>query len=272
MFGLDNTKKLADAVQALTEGQAIDSQLRTNNIVTPIDDGIDDFNKGAEFGYPHQNHYIVESKLGDYLKSKFTKKSTKKSHEGVYHEPPPTDDDTDFTPRDEKAPNYWEATDAISAYAKNMGMSGGLDGATKYKELLFVKENKPAKLKEYKNQHNILISDDEILTEEEIIKWYNSEEGKGIIDNNKKLEDEQKIADEAHEKEKADADKLRLAINAYKEHIGMKHDVRYGELLAIKTKSPEKLEEFKENAGIADIPDEKILSNEEVIKWFNSPK
>ena len=57
---LDDTKKLADAIQA-TSGVCEMSQLGTNDIATPIDGGLEEFNKGSAFGFPNQNYYITEA-------------------------------------------------------------------------------------------------------------------------------------------------------------------------------------------------------------------
>ena len=54
---LDNTKKLADAIQAQTDGHEM-SQLGTNDIATPINGGLEEFNKGSAFGFPNQNYYV----------------------------------------------------------------------------------------------------------------------------------------------------------------------------------------------------------------------
>jgi len=190
MFRLDKTKKLADEVQALTEGQEVDSQLGTNNIATPTDDGIEDFNKGAEFGYPHQNHYIVESRVGDYLKDKFGKKkpagkttvihNSDGSQSGSFIPNPPEDIDE---------PNPFirpEVTKERAETANKEDMRAKLERAVtyyaidklnidmiEYGNLMHVKKYNPEKLKKVKEKKSLAyISDDEILNAREIWEKY----------------------------------------------------------------------------------------------------
>jgi len=61
MYGLYKTKEIADKIQEVSEGQELDPGLGANNMPMPTKEGLNDFNKGTEFGIPHQNHYILEA-------------------------------------------------------------------------------------------------------------------------------------------------------------------------------------------------------------------
>lgn len=73
--GFDKTKDLADKIQAQTEGEVVSNSTGTNNVNSPIDDGIEMYNKGVDFT-TYGNHHVFNESIFN-----------KKPKSGVYHEP-----------------------------------------------------------------------------------------------------------------------------------------------------------------------------------------
>lgn len=187
MFGLDKTKELADKVQASYEGQKIDNQLGTNNVAAPVDTGIEDFNKGTEFGIPHQNHYITEGII-DNIKKKFGKKKekeekpVKKEYKTGTFRVPVADEDLEeprsfIKPEADKArkERYNEERMKEAAYhgkfmqAKELGID-----PVDYERLLHYKKNDPENFDNYTNTNQRVygINKDDILDVPELIEKF----------------------------------------------------------------------------------------------------
>lgn len=164
MYRLDKVKEAAQKIQEISEGSVIDPGLKTNNIPDPINDGIREFNKGAEFGFPHQSHHIVESE--------------DKPHKSGSYRPETTDDDVEkpaFIKKEveegrEKRAQEGEKLDAMEkatiAQANKLGIE-----PIEYRRLAFIKYRKPEKLEKYKVARKLqYIEDADILSPHELLR------------------------------------------------------------------------------------------------------
>ena len=80
--GFENTKKIADEIQNITDGNIISNKLGTNNINEPLDSDISDFNKGVDVMTNFGNYHVVTESI-----------FSKKPKSGVYH---PVDEEQDI--------------------------------------------------------------------------------------------------------------------------------------------------------------------------------
>ena len=164
MYGLDKTKEAADKIQAISEGNPIDNQLGTNIIHEPIEAGLEEYNKGAEFGIPHQSHYVLEGIFDN-----------KKPKTGSFRPNVDEDEPPSFVKEDVRAERQKQSEagdqedtkmDILNAYANKLGIE-----PIAYRRLLFVKVKNPEKLEAYKKEEKLeYIQNNEILTPKEIFE------------------------------------------------------------------------------------------------------
>lgn len=176
MYGLYNTKDITDKCQADYEykGEEVDTQLGTNNIAAPVNDGISDFNKGAAFGFPHHNYHITEGVV-DSIKRKFTKQPKQGSFR-----PETTDADVEtpafIKPEVEQRRSEDDAggnrEDALQKAVMKQAESLSLKPID-YGRLQFIKERKPEKLEAYKQKNKLeWLENSKILSNNELLEKY----------------------------------------------------------------------------------------------------
>jgi len=75
LSGFENTKNLADEIQAKTEGEVVTNTTGTNNVNEPVEGNLEMYNKGVDFTTYGHNHVITEGIF------------SKKPKSGTYREP-----------------------------------------------------------------------------------------------------------------------------------------------------------------------------------------
>lgn len=165
MYGLDKTKELADKIQEISEGCKVDNQLGTNTVPEPVEVGLEEYNKGAEFGIPHQSHFVME---GVFFGKKKPKTGTYRQN--LNEDEPPAFIRDEVQAERQKQAEAGSLEDAklaaFTKYAKSLGMD-----TIEYGRLLKIKQHRPEELEKYKEENKIKhIGNEEILSVEEILR------------------------------------------------------------------------------------------------------